>query len=423
MSVPCGSDPLDELLLEACGQPAPQPDFSEWERTHPEAVRELKSAACQPAGVGAGRSLPLRLGVWIMKNRYAGVAVAGAAVVLVAAVAIWPHGDNEPNAGSGAVSGPDRLAALSRGSTVREGASSGAVLGEFRERTLADYMQGAGVIVRVKMLAVEKTDLLGKVTKVIYGLDPGEQVRADRPIRVELKDVASRLARDLDREPTDAEVYAEVCRDIGFRPDGDAILFLRRGCDDVVVGSPEKLDQVEQELIDLLKKGRNLTAVKDDLGSLCSSTEQTVWAKVEKIGPDSATWRVLEVLGVFEGHWWQRQETAGKPPPRRTPATIAVDLQPWRLRAKAIVRYQAGREQGTPVTKEAVQQEFERLVNAELKPGQEAILFLTSAERAKAEHDVRAILYKAQQPSDFDHLKQGIREMFKTRRFQHDVRL
>ena len=93
MNVPRSDDRLDGLLFEVFSAETPRPDFSKWEQTHPEAVDELKRVACESAKIGSVNLLPLRIGAWIMSNRYARVTVMAAALVVVAVFVTWLCGD------------------------------------------------------------------------------------------------------------------------------------------------------------------------------------------------------------------------------------------------------------------------------------------------------------------------------------------
>lgn len=265
---------------------------------------------------------------------------------------------------------------------------------------LADKVSQASAVVRGQMMKLTDTHLVCKVTRLIYGRNPGDLVHVPLSLSEARTATARRsLERRLHREPTDAEVKAYLLS--FFKVGREVILVLGQGrqteagveCPCLIrwsVSNPqsrpvprEYLDRREKEIFELVKSGKYL--VPGPMPLRIRASERVVRAKLTKIGQRSTDWQITRVLHVrpaapglaaiapAEGQGTQAQNQG-------PPATITLDT--WRLRAEAIVRYRAAREPGQASTEKKIQEEFARLVGAELALGREAILFLGPKESA-----------------------------------------
>lgn len=433
MNVSLSDDRLDELLFEVCGSKTPEADFSKWEQTHPDAVSELRAAACPPAGVGSGEPFPLRIGAWIMNHRCATLATATAAVVLVAAVATWLYGGGKPDiaaqrgtrsetAGVRDVEPHSKnLESTHNGARQFDVSNKLAIALAQRSRSLAAARWGP-VIVRGTFTAMEGTDLICKVTRVICGDVQGDRLRVPAPYVVD--DVRGDLNSSLNREPSDAELRAAVAEKIGFQPGRDVILLLNEAerADSGVVyplrdhhfaDRRHSLDDLEKGIITQFWTGAVFIPHFDhdyDVAEFICSSERVVAARVVKVGDTSVQWKVHEVLGVFPGEGEQVDAT---------PATISVSLHAWRHRAETLVRYHAVRQPGYEVTEERIERELDWIVKAEMWTGRDAVLFLAPRETADATYRLGGVLYE--DPDDrltFEERCKAIRKMITTGEYE-----
>ena len=94
---------LEDALIAAFDSPPqpdldpwpPRPDFHRWLGQHPEAVAALRSSMPRGQRPAVGRRVPLRLGAWLLGNRYRVAATAAGLVVLIA-LGAWLAGRGAP---------------------------------------------------------------------------------------------------------------------------------------------------------------------------------------------------------------------------------------------------------------------------------------------------------------------------------------
>ena len=398
MNVPRSDDPLDGLLFEVFAAETPRPDFSKWEQTHTEAVDELKRVACEPAKIGSVNLLPLRIGVWIMGNRYARVTVMAAALAVVAAFVSWLCGDGVGPTANGP--GGEELLRRPAEETAWNQIDTTPVLTESSGRTvpmrrepLEIRVARASAVIRAEMMAVtESQQLVCKVTRVIYGRVPGDVLHIDGWREVDFARNRARLRAKLGRKPTDAEVTAEITKTTGFEIGRKVILFLDQGwkpgeplvCryQGMIYDVPPRrlLEETEKEIVETIRSGSYLSPDINpaDLGPYLRACESVVRAKLTQIGKTSASWKVEAVLHVGLPSKGGERDPEQEPPP----ATIAVGLDTWRLRAEAIANYRAAQQGKSSATPQEVKKEYDRLVGSELRIGLQAILFIRSQESA-----------------------------------------
>jgi hypothetical protein len=260
---------------------------------------------------------------------------------------------------------------------------------------------GASAVVRVEMMALTESQLVCKVTRVIYGRVPGDVLHIEGlpgagHARAHLQ------RKDRDRKLTGAQIKAEILRMSGFEIGRKAIVFLDQGWkpnEPLVCGyrgmicdGPQAnlLEKMEKKIVETVGSGSYLspTITPGGLGPYLRACESVVRARLTKIGKRSALWKVEAVLHVgspSKGNvgrimWYGKGETARDPQP--PPATIAVALDTWRLRAESITNYRALQQGKSSATPQEVKKEYDRLVGSELQVGAEAILLIKFQEDA-----------------------------------------
>ena len=312
--------------------------------------------------------------------------------IILAAIAKAP-----PAAADGLAAQPDRT----RPGITRRGVRTTASRARLTPAAdLAKNVSQASAVVRGQMMKLTDTHLVCKVTRLIYGRNPGDLVHLPLNLSEARTATARRsLERRLHREPTDAEVKAYLLS--FFKVGREVILVLGRcrqteagmECQCLIrwsVSNPkfrpgprEYLDRREKEIFELIKSGKYL--VPSPMPLRIRASERVVRAKLTKIGRRSTDWQITRVLHVRPAAPGLAANAPAEGQGTRTqnqgpPDTITLDT--WRLRAEAIVRYRAAREPGQASTEKRIQEEFARLVGAELALGREAILFLRPKERA-----------------------------------------
>lgn len=328
------------------------------------------------------------------------------------------------------------------------GARGQAILAGFlmkRVWTVSLDVARSSAVVRAKMVELTDTQLVCKLTRVIYGRIPGEVLQVDHwglpSLRIEVAQY--RLRRELGREPTDAELKAHEVRGSDFTAGGDLILFLDQ-CRQTDVNSssgsssgatvcrclfrwdarnPRRpLDAREEEVMKVIETGAHLNPSSPSV--YLEWSEAAVRAKLTKIGEKSSQWQLKGVLcatvratihpphrGSFLRPANQEEFEAYA---KQMPTTLSVGLDPWRLRAEAICGYRAVQQPGRPATEKEIQKEFARLVRTELPPGREAILFIRPQEDApgKAAWKLVGILRDDPgRPRQIDQLEKRVRQM------------
>ena len=340
-----------------------------------------------------------------MSNRYAKVTVMAAALAVVAVSLSWLRGDGVGPTADGPGEGelvrrPARETAWNQIDTtpVLTGSSAGTV--HRRQPPLEMQVAWASAVVRAETMGLtESHQLAYKVTRVIYGRVLGDVLHIDT--RWDMEATRINLRAKLGRKPTDAEVTAEFPRTVNAVIGRKEILFLDQGrkpdedqgwkpgeplvyrCRSGIVGDDppgHRLEKAEKEIVEIIRCGSYLSPNIGpvDLGFYLRACESVVRARLMKIGKRSAMWKVGAVLHVGS------PSKGGEPDPQQQPppATIAVALDTWRLRAESITNYRALQQGKSSATPQEVKKEYDRLVGSELKVGAEAILFIKSQEDA-----------------------------------------
>ena len=398
MNAPESDDQLDGLLFEAFAAEAPRPDFFDWERTHSEAVDELKAAACLPTEIKPVSHFPLEMGIWIMNSRYARVTVMATALAVVVVFAGWLCGDGVGPTANGppdeelAPRPAQKIAWNQIDTTPVLTESSGSIV-HMRLESIGVRVARASAVVRAEMMALtESQQLVCKVTRVIYGRVPGDVLHLDGLRDGDLAQTRARLRAELGRAPTDAEVTAELPKATSFGIGRKVILFLDQGWKSdeplvcryqgMIYDVPPRhsLDKTEKEIIDTIRSGSYLSPDINpaDLGAYLRSCESVVRATLTKIGDRSTWWTVEAVLHLGSSRMGGRRAPEQQPPP----PTIAVGSDAWRLRAESIANYRAARQEGSSATPQEIEQEYDRLMGSELQTGRQAILFIRSQKEA-----------------------------------------
>jgi len=244
-------------------------------------------------------------------------------------------------------------------------------------------MARASAIVRARMVQLTADSLHCDVVRVIYGRVPGSKIRsAGLPLATLARGL---FRRQYGREPARDELRTAVIELCEIEAGREAILLLGPGrehnglvvapirqiCHDCPSSDP--LDEQERRMIEVLEAGSHLSPPGDpeDLSAYVRSSEFVVRAELTAVDPRTTHWEVRRVLHVGR----DAGEVAGRVEPS---TTIAVGLDPWRLRAESIARYRAMRKQADMLQEEDVLRQFVFLLENELPIGREAILMLRS---------------------------------------------
>ena len=259
----------------------------------------------------------------------------------------------------------------------------------------------ASAIVRCEVVGLTETDLVCKLTRVIYGRLPGQLLHVEDWVAK----ARLRLRAELGREPTREEVKDYALE--GFKASHDVILFVDRvrktdgvlfcrtkgiSCD---VPPSHPLDEHEKEIVEFIKSGAHLTPalVPGGLGPYVRSSDIVVRPRLTKIGETAAEWEVAGVVHTAPPDHGPpaakrtSKEQAAEESTKLAGTTIKVGLDAWRLRAESIVNYRGTQQPDKPVKEgdiqKDIQKEFAGLVETELQVGREAILFLRKSSRTK----------------------------------------
>jgi hypothetical protein len=331
-----------------------------------------------------------------MSNRYAKVTVMAAALAVVAVSLSWLRGDGVGPTANGP--GDEELLRRPAQETAWNQIDTTPVLTEssggtmhLGALTLEMQVARASAVVRVEMMALTESQLVCKVTRVIYGRVPGDVLHIEGlpgagHARAHLQ------RKDRDRKLTGAQIKAEILRMSGFEIGRKAIVFLDQGwkpneplvcgCRGMICDGPQAnlLEKMEKKIVETVGSGSYLSPSirPGGLGPYLRACESVVRARLTKIGKRSAVWKVEAVLHVGS------PSRGGEPDPQQQPppATIAVALDTWRLRAESITNYRAAQQGKSSATPQEVKKEYDRLVGSELQVGAEAILFIKSQEDA-----------------------------------------
>jgi len=262
----------------------------------------------------------------------------------------------------------------------------------FRFPSLSEQVARASAIVRAEMMEVnESQQLVCKVTRVIYGRVPGDVLHVDGWGKYESGRTRT-VRKVMKRRPNDAERMAEILTITGFKAGRRVILFLEQGwkpdeplaCrhQGILYDRPPRhpLEEPEKEIVEAIRSGSYLSPDIEPaaLGPYLRACESVVRAELTKISERSTLWQVEAVF-----HLGSPSKGGERDPEQQTPpATIAVRLDTWRLRAESITNYRATQQGKPSATPQEVKKEYDRLMENELRIGLQAILFIRSQENA-----------------------------------------
>jgi len=431
---------IDALLSRVFGGRPPQADFSSWREQHPDAVAMLLSRAATARETGAARVSAGEPRTWLAgrRLRFALLSAAALAATLAFVWAGWLHyaggragaiaekqeSDEMPPSAQDARPDAAREILTER---VREMPPSardareearrlakwpwpGQILMErAREHTRTvlarfppDWMRVAESSAIVRVMATAKTGntLVCRPIRVIYGRIPDEPLVIERfrPVEQDFK--------------TDREVIVYLA---GYRQ-GDGTMGLRSNGMTLDVPDKYPLDRHEQDLISVIAGGSFLflpSISPDDLSSFVERSDIILRARLTKVGEESSEWEVAgDVLRIVppgrDGAARAKNKDLQQSQEVPVPATVAVSLDPWRLRAESIVRYRAARQPGQSFAREEVRKEFARLVRGELQAGREAVLLLRSPEHGKEKGAYEPVGILREDPAHPKRLDQAI---------------
>jgi len=287
-------------------------------------------------------------------------------------------------------------------------------------------------VVRGKMVEITQKHVQFRVSKVLYGADPGAMLCV--PCIPDFATARGRLstARRFDGttgpyDPSDAEVWEHVLTMNRFQQGREAVLLLYdnrytevnptyrwHGTWTDSLRCP--LDRYEKQVLKILEAGTHLTPPEhpDDLTVYIQLSERIVRARLAAIDDESVQWEIT-------GKAWYPWPVAGVGPQPSKPdaepgsKTVAFSLQPWRIRAEAIARRKLSLTPGQSPPRERVQRELCRLIAEELPAGQEALLFLRRLRKDdlhKKPHPLAGIVYTdCTRPRYLDHLESEVAEI------------
>jgi len=259
------------------------------------------------------------------------------------------------------------------------------------EPPLAHTIARVKAAVRAEMVETEGTEvILHKINKLIYGRVPSDTLRV--------------------RGGTQ---YFEVGK--------QRILFVyREYIEDGTVSCGAQntcLDEGEKNILQVVESGEYLRPrnAHGSLGFYIRKSERIVRARLVKLDGTTSRWEVSGILyvrpaGLAAG---RRGGVLGEQTPPHGLATMTLSLEPWQLRAEAIVRSRHTQAADAKATEE----EFRRLVSAELKVGREAILFLRATdypEQIALDTVLGMVSEDPNDPKRLDRLAESIRNMVHT---------
>jgi len=267
----------------------------------------------------------------------------------------------------------------------------------------------ASAILRGRMQEVTGTCLVYEVTKVLYGRVGDNVVSVDCQGLPSVAFARRNLVDRLRREPKEAELQEEIAKAVYFERGGDAIVFLEecrkteqglmgRMLAPAYNGSPRfTLDDFEGEIIEVIRTGANLKVQEGNLSEYLRGAERVLRAELTRLTDTSAEWKVVSNLYIASQD--DGRTHGGTPESPGLPGRIAIGLDPWRLRAEALVRYRTPGEPNRRLDEKEIQDLFVRLVETELKVGEQAILFVKSRHSASDAGKYKLIGLLASDPS------------------------
>jgi hypothetical protein len=300
---------------------------------------------------------------------------------------------------------------------------------------LALQVAGASAIVRARVREVTGKYLACDVTKVLFGRIEADAILVD-PQGVPAGALARpNLRQRLHREPTAAEIDAEVAGALNIQFGHDAILFLdecrktekgtvcRLSEAALACGAPAafSLDDYEKSIIEVIRTGTALKVQAANLDECVRRAEKVVRAELIHIGDTSAEWKIVSVLYVGPQGRASFRDPAIKSVPSKVPnlpATIRIDLDTWRLRAESLARYRAPGASPLQAPTQQAHELLAGLLREDLAVGQQALLFIKSGPNTKETGVYKPVGILAAEPGKPQDLKET--EM-KIRRMNQDV--
>ena len=435
---------LHALLSRTFGRGPPRPDFGAWCARYPAVVAGLGSVPeARHRPEAAALVLVLR---WWLARRRLGLLVAAAAGLLIGVV-VWSglrRQDHAPTASlgeaatpapeDGAKSAPGPKLVLPAPSDGTTGPGIGASPQKSKAGpalyfpTTADRIGLSSAIVRGRMVAVKESQLIVKVSRVIYGRVPSDVFHVESGLPG--PNLRGMLRSKLGRDATGDEFQAALADSLNFAPDREAIWMIDsfvQGPDGVVCrprstsyDSPPRrsLDRCEEEIVEVLRSGIHLTPPLEKVDFYVQSLPRVrlVRARLVKLDPASTEWQVTRVLLCKEIDAATGRHVPLEVAPfsgAKLPCTWTIPLDSWRLRAEAVVRYRAARDPKSAVTEDDIQKEFRRLVESELRPDQEAVLGVRPEKDTEGRESLRALILFSEGPGrsqTIDRLERQIRE-------------
>jgi len=399
---------IHELLANTLGTSPPRPNFTRWRQRHAESVEILVSRA-KIGGELVSRNLIPRLKAWIMDNKLKALGLSSG-VVAAGAVIAWACWLSSAGDSSGAAVGPregtqtaqsqqapeatkpppraEAVAAAARGANKPTGTDQrprAQTQGSFRARAsrvdaipFSMYIAGETLVMRGRVVEFSKEKFKFVPSKILYG-----RLQGDSAV------VYPYPSREF-ADPYKAYLHVGVEIILGLAE------FRRRGGDwqfrynHVDRDTPRRsLNDREKEIREVVASGTYLVPPglgPEYVGQYINHSDRIVRAELTARSPAKAEWRVEDVLYPLPSSGQDRGgqavrgaagKTAATTPDAAKPTTITIGLDPWRLRAEAIVRGRSpAREPNGKLDEDAVRQELQRLVLAELALGQKAILFV-----------------------------------------------
>ena len=347
-------------------------------------------------------------------------AVAAAAVIIAAGLLIMARRDRM-DATPQTAQRPDTPVQGAANPTLprRPQVGPGTTLGLL---SLEDRIGRAPLIVRAKPIGWNGGIVGFAVLHVVYGTCADKTIKLDMSTEIgfRLQKARDKMNKEGVEEPAEADPTEQALAEGGVVKGKDLILFLRPLPGHPAAGQDVKflscgmsfdvpqrfsLDQHEKAIIQAIAQGKYLEPHPQPGDVLAERMEQAtliVRATLTKVGDNGATWKIIRTL---KG---QADKDA-----------VLVDLDLFRLRAEAIVRHalrtgaSATRPTPPPSPQEIdarIAREARRLMQAELIPGREAILFV---DECKPTDDgvhgrLRHRLYGTQENRNLDELEEAI---------------
>jgi len=424
-----------------------QPDLDRGLRQRPGAIAALRSPTQQRRCLGVARGVAARVGWCLLGIRYR---VATTAVGLVVLIALGPaikaeeeFDGSASKAGAVRIKSPhlpgsaDRMAqAINSGGVGRRRsapinttpllAGGRADAGSAGRVPLSIWMAQASAAVRARMVRITDDAIVCEVVRVIYGKVPGKTLHS---AGLPWTPLSRKLSGDEPgRKPTAAKIRTAVSETYKFKAGREVILTLGscRKTDQRVVApflrifhdAPgwRSLDQLEKEMVDILAAGEHMMprCIPEAMQFYIPSCDRIVRGRLAKRDARTAQWEVASVLFYRRGKPAESNAPGAGP---RWPRRLIIGLDPWQLRAEAVVAYRATQDPKRSATEEAVRKEFTRLIRAELPVGREAILLVRTLPRSPGgpvRYKLVAIVFANAEGQSIERLQETMLQMIAT---------